>query len=309
MGNGWMTPYGLGVSLGAALGLLLLAYGRGARAGTPPADLLGLWMTPCAYVGARIGYCLAHFQFVFLEMGPLYALCVHRGGFLLWGAVLGAVLGAMAAARQAHASVARTLDRIAAPGLAVIAVCRLAEYFSTEGRGAWLDAGGPLCRFPFAVPDAYGYWQLAVFVWEAAAAGVIYWAVRRHRGKPGDRFQLALMLYSACQVVFESLRMDATPRIGFVRISQVTAGVVLLGCVLARSRCEEGWEAALPRGLLVALCLATVGMLEWALDKTPLSSALCYALMCLAMAVALRAGFVRREPYARQGWKWLDFQG
>lgn len=289
--------YGAAVALAAAAGVLCLK--RGTR-GTPiDAVTLALYVLPCAFAGARVLYCLVRFEFVFLEMGPWFALATWKGGFMLWGAVAGGMLGAWLYAGRARISLAQTLDALACPAMLVIALCRAAEFFvADEGRGAYLEDGF-FCRFPFAVCNGYGEWYWAIFVWEAAAALVIFFLAAARREEAGGRVSFALMLYAACQVVFESLRMDSTPRFGFVRVSQVLAAMTLLACVLWRSRC--GGKKRMARAALIVLAMAGVtGGLEWAIDKTPVPLPVCYAAMILAMGVCVAAGLRGKRKKARE---------
>ena len=95
----------------------------------------------------------------------------------------------------------------------------------------------------------------------------------------------ALLLYAACQVVFESLRMDGCLKLGFVRISQVISAVVILAVTVIRAQRCGGRKAAFARGAIVLACVAVVGVIEWALDKTPVSNVLLYAMMITACTV------------------------
>lgn len=289
--------YGAAVALAAAAGVLCLK--RGTR-GTPiDAVTLALYVLPCAFAGARVLYCLVRFEFVFLEMGPWFALATWKGGFMLWGAVAGGMIGARLYAGRARISLAQTLDTLAGPAMLAIAISRAAEFFVIdEGRGAYLEDGF-FCRFPFAACNAYGEWYWAVFVWEAAAALVIFFLAYARREEEGDRASFALMLYAACQVVFESLRMDSTPRFGFVRVSQVIAAVMLLVCILLRNR--RGGKKRMACAMLIVLAMAGVtGGLEWAIDKTPVPLPVCYAAMILAMGICVAVGLRVDRGNARE---------
>lgn len=248
---------------------------------------LALLTIPAALIGARLAYCLARFSFYFAEMGPLSVLRVWEGGLMLYGAALGAMLAAALLAKKRGASVAATLDELAAPGMLAVAVCRLGEWGTGEGVGAWIEREA-LMRFPFAVMNEYEEWQLAVFLFEAAAALVILARLLRVKQGKGERMLTALLLYACCQVVLESMRMDSSPKIGFVRISQVLSAVVILSVTCLRAHRAGGRVLALRRALPVLLCAAVIGGIEWALDKTPVSNVLLYAVMiavCVFMAV------------------------
>ncbi|MBQ2833041.1 MAG: prolipoprotein diacylglyceryl transferase, partial [Clostridia bacterium] len=136
-----------------------------------------------------------------------------------------------------------------------------------------------------SVMNEYGEWQLAVFLMEAAAAVVILMIALREKQGRGERIMTALLLYAVCQVVFESLRMDGCLKLGFVRISQVISAVVILAVTVIRAQRCGGRKAAFARGAIVLACVAVVGVIEWALDKTPMSNLILYALMIAACAV------------------------
>lgn len=277
--------YGFGVALAALAGFLVLRQaGRGEK---PGATTLALYVIPCALVGARLLFCVVQYEYLFLEVGPLFVLQTWNGGFLLWGALLGGAGGALLTARRANANALSVLDRLACPALAAIVLCRLAEFFTTEGRGLWLEEGSFFCRFPFAAQNEYGEWQLAVFLWEAAAAFLILLRCRRHEGKPGDRALVMLICYSACQIVFESLRMDSTPRFGFVRASQLFAGIALALCAVLRACREGNAKSAALHGLGVFLYIGTVVGVEFAIDKTQIPLPVCYGIMIAATLLLL----------------------
>lgn len=241
-----------------------------------------------AFVFSRLAYCLARFSFYFLEMGPVSVLRTWEGGFMLYGAALGALLGAGYLAKKRGADVAATLDEIACPGLLAVAVCRLGEWFTGEGVGTWIE-NPLLMRLPFAVVNEYEEWQLAVFLWEALAALVLLACVLRMRSGRGERILSALLLYACCQVVLESLRMDSCLKVGFVRVSQVISAVVILAVTMIRARRNGGKPVMLRRALVIALLVALVGGIEWALDKTVVSNILLYLVMaaaCAGMAIS-----------------------
>lgn len=299
MGEIGVTPYGFGTALAALLAVALLQglrmaeiRKRYAQVGDGPIGVIhrigaldyALWCIPAALLLARLGYCLSRFSFFFVEMGPVSVLRLHEGGFMLYGAAAGALLAASALARKKGTSIAAALDEIAAPGLLAVAICRLFEWTTTEGVGAWVEYDWQM-RFPISVMNEYGEWQLAVFLMEAAAAVVILMIALREKQGRGERIMTALLLYAACQVVFESLRMDGCLKLGFVRISQVISAVVILAVTVIRAQRCGGRKAAFARGAIVLACVAVVGVIEWALDKTPVSNVLLYAAMTAACAV------------------------
>lgn len=289
------TMYGACVALAALLAVLALRqlrvaqvkrrYGQAAIAAIFPVDALdlALWCIPAAFVGARLAYCLARASFYFLELGPLSVLRTWEGGFMLYGAAFTALLAAGLLARHRGADVAATLDELAVPGLLAVAVCRLGEGLIGEGVGAWVESEA-LMRFPLAIQNEFGEWQLAIFMLEAAATLLMALYALRVRTGTGERITTALLLYACCQVVMESLRMDACLKIGFVRVNQVISAVVIFAIAVLRARRAGGRALIIRRAAGLGACVALIGGIEWALDKTPVSNVLLYGVMTAACA-------------------------
>lgn len=286
------TPYGIVLGAAALLAAVLYArqYGREGFAQIDTFDL-ALVCLPAALVCARLGYCLAWFSYYFLELGPLSVLRMWEGGFLLYGAAAGAMGAAALLAKRRGVCAAAVLDDLAAPGMLVVAVSRLAEWFTTEGVGTWVESEW-MMRFPFAVLNEYEEWQLCVFLPEAIAAAVILLIVLRVSRGRGERIMTAVLAYACCQVFFESLRMDGCPKIGFVRISQVTSAVAILAVTMIRAVRAGGVRMAAKRAAVLAVCVGAVGGIEWALDKTPVNNILLYCGM-IAACVLLYVNGVR----------------
>lgn len=283
------TPYGAAVGASVLLSTVLLVCLRrkdGGPAGAEASEL-ALFCLLAALICARLSYCLVRFGFYFIEMGPLSVLRVWEGGFLLYGAAAGAMGAAALLARHRGVSVAATLDDLAAPGMLIAAVSRLAERFTTEGVGMWVESEW-MMRFPFAVLNDYEEWQLCIFLPEAIAAAAILLVVLRISRGRGERIMTAVLLYACCQVFFESLRMDDCLKIGFVRVSQVASAVAILAVTAIRARRAGGGRMIARRTAVLVACVGVVGGIEWALDKTPVSNILLYAVMiaaCIVMAV------------------------
>ena len=288
------APTLYGACVGAAVlfaAALTAALRRKEKAEQGRVDILelALFSVPAALVCARLVYCLIQFSFYFLEMGPMSVLRVWEGGFLLYGAAAGAMGASALLAKRRGADVALTLDEMAAPGMLVIMISRLAEAFTTEGVGVWIESEH-LMRFPFAVLNDYGEWQLCVFLPEAAAAAVILLIVLRKAAGKGERIMTALLLYACCQVFFESLRMDDCLKIGFVRVSQVASAAVIAAVTAIRAYRAGGRTLAAKRVTVVLSCVAVCGGIEWALDKTPMNNILLYAVMIAMCAVMMANG-------------------
>ncbi len=283
--TGIFTGYGCTVAAGVLAAILFFLYETRSTELFSHASTLALCCIPAGLVGARILYVLFRLPF-FGMIGVEHVFFLREGGYLLYGAVAGVILTAMEYSRRKGFDTGRLMDELAIPGLVCIAICRLGEGSAGEGLGNWVD-NEALAIFPLAFPNLYGEPQWAVFILEAAAALVIALILfLRRKTLTGRRIWAGLVIYAACQVVFESLRMDSVLKIGFVRVSQVISAVILLAAVLiGRFTCSDRNGAI--RGAAGILILTTlIGIMEWALEKTQISNLLIYGLMiaaCFAM--------------------------
>lgn len=88
--------------------------------------------------------------------------------FSFSGAILGVVLAAWLAEKGFGAK--GLMNALAAPGLLMISIARLAECFVPFGTGQYLN-GGFMQFFPLAMPDGYGEWMLSVWLAAGSAVG------------------------------------------------------------------------------------------------------------------------------------------
>ena len=284
-----VTLYALCVAAALALGFMLLALQQkkhGLTADT--AEIYALLALPLGLVGARLFYCLSRLT-LYMEMGLGNIFRLWDGGYALWGAVLGAAVAALLAAKITRQSAAKLLDALSAPAALVIALCRLAEM--TNGEGIGMEVYAPFFqRFPFAIFEAdWEVWFWAVCLLEAAAALAIFAAVLTKKpGKPGDHAKLFCILYCSSQILLESLRRDQFLRWLFVRVSQLTAVLVLGGLMF---HALYKWVKApadkrMPKGKLIVnwvvflLCVGICIAMEFAVDKAAFMPVwLCYTIM------------------------------
>ena len=228
-----VTAYALCLVISLGIGLWCF-FQDGRKKGV---DSDALWRTallslPLGLIGARLFHFIGNY-FYYEEMGFAALLRLWDGGFALWGAVGGVALAALIAGKWSHVSVSLLLDTLAAPAALTIGLSRFAEYFSGEGLGPYVEAEA-FMRFPFAVYRAdYEVWNWAVFILEGIVALVIFLVLRSKKRPAGDTARLFLLLYSACQITLESLRRDHCLRWLFVRVSQLTALIVILGLMTA----------------------------------------------------------------------------
>ena len=267
----------------AVLVMHLLRDRAGCRRDTPL--VLSTLAIPLSVLLARIGWWLCSLDW--LRSTALSFWSFSDGGYMLYGALLGGALAALITSRFRKEPFGRVADLAAAPYAIVIAAARFAEYLTGNGYGsgvvewfdpleewsmiAWEDPS-PLCRFPFAVQNFYGTWRFSINFWEGLAALVfLIVLLRMKKRKPGAGAILLLLMYAACQIVFESMRRDEVLRWSFVRINQLLSAVLVLGLLvlcwqLQPAEKRSGRELALRLcGLLV--CVGIVMLMEFVLDQ------------------------------------------
>jgi len=294
LGDLTLTAWGLCLALGAGAAVVLTALLGRKAIGMDASLSLCLATLPGAVLGGRLLYCLTMIESILVDFGGMGFLPqLWQGGFTLFGAVLGGAGTAWLYARATKRPAA-ALWNLLAPGAAlVLAVARLAEYFTTQGLGDYL-MDEALCVFPLAVQSVYGDWQIPVFLYEGVAALVILLVtllVQRRQGYTAEVFVILLCL---SQVLLESLREDEFIRFGFVRFNQLAATVLLAGVLAVRILRQVragGWNVwQFARMAIYAAGIGTIIALEFALDKSELDNGLLYGVMAvtlLAMGAAL----------------------
>ena len=205
------------------------------------------------------------------------------------------------------AAAARIAESLGADLLALQTVkpypARGAAMFLAGGKSALFGEKPPLKPYDFR-PEDYEQIIFGFPVWASSVAPPLRTFIKANRaalggkrlaafacqaGSGGDKARLFVILYSAGQVLFEYLRQDQYLRWSFVRVSQLTAVLVLLGMMIAaviRGR-RSGRPASSrlrlhPWEQLVVFLngAALVIMMEFANDKWPtLPNWVCYAIM------------------------------
>lgn len=285
-----VTPYAVCIAGGALLSVLLLLYLGKKHLGDDSAWSLAALTLPLALIGARAFYILARIPNTPEVLAD--APYLWHGGFALWGAVGGAVLAAFLVSRSRKHSFASLLDLMAAPAALMICVARFAEAFSGEGHGPALE-NEAFCFFPLCVwNEMWEEWELAVFIFEGIAALVILILMLLYKpSRPGDGARKFLILYGACQVLLESLRRDNFLRWLFVRVSQLTAVIIMLLMIIcAIVRWTKAQTKAMPKKKLVLYTIffflfvgGCIGI-EFAVDKSDWPNEILYSLLAVCAA-------------------------
>jgi prolipoprotein diacylglyceryltransferase len=132
-------------------------------------------------------------------------------------------------------------------------------------------------------------WSWAIFMLEGLAAlAIAFILMKKKFATRGDRAKLFLILYCSSQILLESLRRDQFLRWLFVRVSQLTAVLVLGGMMfwalyrwmkapvdrrMPKKQLIINWVVFL---LGVGICIA----MEFAVDKAAFMPVwLCYTIM------------------------------
>ena len=180
---------------------------------------------------------------------------------------------------------------MAAPAALTIAIARFAEFASGEGIG--LEVENKLLQFfPLAVFDPeWEVWFFAIFMAEGIAALIICALLQwKNFPRTGDKAKLFLVLYCSAQILLESLRRDQFLRWLFVRVSQLTAVLVLGGLMFYAlyKWLKAAKEHRMPVKPLVinwVIFLLGVGIciaMEFAVDKSAdMPVWLCYCIMAV----------------------------
>ncbi len=289
-----VTLYALCIVLALGLGLLLMAWEQKKQRLRPDTvEIFALLALPLGLLGARLFYCLCRLT-VYMELGVGNMLRLWDGGYALWGAAGGAVLAALLTAKITRQSAEKLLDAMASPAALVIALSRLAEM--TNGEGIGLEVENVFFqRFPFALFDAdWEIWFWAICVLESIVALAIAIILQvKKPGKPGNRAKLFVILYCSSQILLESLRRDNFLRWLFVRVSQLTAVLVLGGLMFwalyrwlklpADQRMPK--KALILNWVVFLVCVGVTIAMEFAVDKAAFMPVwLCYTIMALCCA-------------------------
>ena len=300
VGGADITAYGAMMALAALLGTLLTVLLGRKRVGVGAAASLSLSAIIGAVLGGHIVYILTNLGTVLAdyESGISMLWRFQLGGYTLYGAVLGGMAGIALDALLTKKSVLKLTD-IAAPG-AMLALCvgRVAEMFTDQGLGDWLDEEAEeLLRFPFAVAvdlgDDYVEWRMPVFAYEAAIALVLCVAaiVLLCRAKREGRLTgTMLTLLGTTQIFMEQIRQDDYIRFGFVRFTQVAAILLVLAVLVLRvirSAKAAHWKPALTlRCCIFVLSAFLVILVEFAVEKPQYLPVLRVCLLVWAALIA-----------------------
>ena len=212
---------------------------RGGEAGTI-ADV-AIVTVVAGVIGARVYHLFTGYKWS--EDGVLGAFKIWEGGLSIWGAVAGGAIGLWIASRRRDLPALALADAIAPGVLIGQAIGRFGNWFNQE------LFGGPT-KLPWGLeidcnhlPDGYACPQDAgtlfhpMFLYEAlyclAGFGLLLWAERRFRFRPGQMVAAYVAFYTFGRFWFELMRTDPAPRIVGVRVNVFVSAILFVGGVVA----------------------------------------------------------------------------
>lgn len=180
-----------------------------------------------------------------------YLFTPWRGGFMFWGVFIGCAGAALLACLIRKEKALPLLDTVAVGLIVLVIAVRLAAPLDvsdgvSQGFGRPMDelleafglepAEGARYTPLFFPPEIEYPEDLCLSVWllEAVWAGVILaMLLAGLKDRPAGRTAaMAMVLYSAGQILLEFLREDQHPKWLYVRVSQLAAAIALFGLLL-----------------------------------------------------------------------------
>ena len=234
-----ITAYSLILAIGTALAIglthVLLKKQTSAADGT----FLALVSGGCALCASHWLFCALRWGYIINDLSetPAFLLTFWKGGYTMYGAILGGLLGAFIFARVRKLSVPAMMDAMLPGAALLVAMGRFGEHFTLQGRGTYV-VNEALSMIPFVTRNEWGEAQVPVYVYEALAAAaaliVMLIMLRRGNAASGHAAETGLVIISAAQVMLDSWRGDELIRFGFVRLNMICAAVMLLVLMILR---------------------------------------------------------------------------
>jgi prolipoprotein diacylglyceryl transferase len=237
-----LRAYGLMIAIGV-IAAVKLTSARWARRGGNPDDVVAVATiaVPAGLIGARIYHVITDYQR--FQGRWLHVFAIWEGGLGIWGGVaLGALTGWFVARRRTGD--ATVMLDMAAPAIPLAqAVGRWGNWFNQE-------LFGRPTKLPWAVkidvahrPDRYAAFStfhptfLYEGLWDLAVVGIVLWAERRLRFRPGGLFALYVAAYTFGRFWTEMLRIDDAHHVLGLRINDwVSIVVFVLASAVAWAR-------------------------------------------------------------------------
>lgn len=298
-----VTAYNLGLLVSLVMASVLAAIGLKKRGFEPRVlETFLIFVIPLGVILGRGMYVLIRLNF-FLSWENALALRFWQGGYSIWGLILAFLIAGIFAAKRTGFRPSVLLDALVPYALLMLALGRFCEGFAGQGFGQ--EAPETLRFFPFAVINEYEEWRYAIFMLEGLAALLFILVVLKQEAGTGNGTRLAVILFCASQILFESLRKDEVLSWGFVKASQMFSAITLYALLVygLYGHKNNAWKA--PRHLAQAaffLLIFVIVGLEFALDKTNIDTNIIYLVMaavCLGLClVTARCALKKQEQPA-----------
>ena len=182
-----------------------------------------LWVTPFAFLCARLYYCIFYWEQGGYAANPLSILYVWEGGLAIYGGVIGAILGIIVFCKVKKISVGAVLDIVALGFLIGQAMGRWGNFFNREAFGTETDSF--LRMGLYNVVTGVTEYHHPTFLYESAWNLVGFIALHFLSKRRQYEGQVALgyaAWYGLGRVFIEGLRTDSL-YIGAFRVSQLVA--------------------------------------------------------------------------------------
>ena len=182
-----------------------------------------LWVTPFAFICARLYYCIFYWEQGGYAANPLSILYVWEGGLAIYGGVIGAILGIIVFCKVKKISVGAVLDIVALGFLIGQAMGRWGNFFNREAFGAETDSflRMGLYNVVTGVTEYHHPTFLYESVWNLAGFIALHFLSKR-RQYDGQVALGYAAWYGLGRVFIEGLRTDSL-YIGAFRVSQLVA--------------------------------------------------------------------------------------
>ena len=273
-----VNTYSLLIFAGVLAGALLSLRRKESRASLPFVILLSL-------IGGHVVWCLLSDTYMEYH-GSKLLFQLWRGGYTLYGVLAGGAIGAVIGALISRENYLDVTDSLAPGAAAALFFARIAEYWSNQGFGHYLDnlvdtvdsPGSinvftfPLSYIPLNELEEFGEdasWNYPIWFWEAITALIILAVLLiRRRKTRGDQTFIFLSSLGITQIFFEQLRQDEKVMLtGFVSFTQIAAlvSVIIVMVVLIILR-RPGWLNAVLAFAVLACAGLAVMCTEFVLD-------------------------------------------
>ena len=183
-----------------------------------------LWVTPFAFLCARLYYCIFYWNEGGYAANPLSILYVWEGGLAIYGGVIGAIVGIIVFCKVKKISIGAVLDIVALGFLIGQTMGRWGNFFNREAFGAETDSflRMGLYNTYTGMTEYHHPTFLYESLWNLAGFVALHFLSKK-RQYDG---QIALgyaSWYGLGRVFIEGLRTDSL-YIGAFRVSQLVAG-------------------------------------------------------------------------------------